>query len=56
MITRKTQLLFALLTFIFLPAQSVIAADSPEEVKGDWQKQERVSKTTVLLQVAVKLS
>jgi len=46
MFTRKIQLLFALLIFTSLPAQSVTAADSREEVKVDWRK--RVSKTTTL--------
>ncbi|MCA1624725.1 MAG: hypothetical protein LC768_12375 [Acidobacteria bacterium] len=53
MITGKIQLLFALLLFNFLPAMSVLAADSLEEIKVDWQKTERVSKTTALLQVIV---
>ncbi len=45
--------LVVLLLLAFLPAQSVVAADSPEEVKVDWQKQERVSKTVASLQVVV---
>ena len=46
-------LLVVLLLVAFLPAQSVIVADSPEEVKVDWQRQERVSQTTLSLQVVV---
>jgi len=46
-------LLFILLLFVFPPARSVVAADSPKEVKVDWQKQERVSKTAASLQVVV---
>ena len=30
--------LVVLLLLAFLPARSVIAADSPEEIKVDWQK------------------
>jgi hypothetical protein len=43
--------LVVLLLLAFLPAQSVVAADSPEEMKVDWQKQERVSKITVSMQI-----
>lgn len=46
-------LLVVLLLLAFLTAQSVVAADSPEDVKVDWQKQERVSKTTISMQVVV---
>jgi len=48
----KIRLPVALVLLLFLPAKSVIAA-APEEVKIDWRKIERVSKTTLSLQVVV---
>jgi len=46
-------LLIISLLLTFSPVKPVIAADSPEEVKVDWQRQERVSKTIASLQVVV---
>jgi hypothetical protein len=49
---RKRVICFLLL-FIFLPVKSAFAADSPEEIKVDWQKIERVSKTVPSLQIVM---
>ncbi len=53
MAIRKIQLLLALLLLNFFPAKPVMAADSREEVRIDWDKVEHISKTTATLQVVV---
>ena len=47
----KTALTVFLVLFLLFPAQIIYAA--PEEIKVDWRKTERISRTTLSLQVVV---